>query len=132
MKAISQFTVVAPQRRGRSRLKTCLGAEVLSLAGSLGAELIDLSLTGAKLKIVHRRRVVEGIRPRETVVLTWAGFEAMGNVVWVRGDFLGVVFDGIVSPQVLIATRDLSDELLAQGGQAVELRRTVRDWVGVK
>lgn len=122
-----------PSRRGRSRLKTCLNAEVISLFGSLGAALLDISLTGAKLQILSQRRVDDGLRAGESVIISWALFEVMGTVVWVHREFFGVHFDEFVPPRVLIATRDLSDEQMAQGGRDAVLHEqvlsAVRDWV---
>lgn len=119
-------------RRGRSRLKTCVTANVMSLFGSLAAELQDISLTGAHLKITNPRMVSEPIKPGHSLLVCWGAFEAMGKVVWVEGESLGVEFDEIVTPATLIATRDMSDELAKDGGAQSHLRRQVREWVGVR
>ncbi|MBK6801670.1 MAG: PilZ domain-containing protein [Novosphingobium sp.] len=133
MNAQGSYPLRMPSRRGRSRLKTCLNANVISLYGSIGAALLDISLTGAKLQIISKRRVAEGLRPRERVVISWVSFEVMGSVVWTHSDLFGVRFDEFVPPKVLIATRDLSDEVMAQGGRPAvmqdQVRRAVRDWV---
>lgn len=119
-------------RRGRSRLKTCVTANVISLFGSIGAELKDISLTGAQLKMIHQRLVTEPIKPGHSLLVCWGGFEAMAKVVWADGPLIGVEFDEFVSPRTLIATRDMSDVLAREGGSEGDLRRQVREWVGVR
>lgn len=115
-------------RRGRSRLKTCLCAKVISLFGIARVELIDISLTGAKLRFASDHRLVEGMRQGETVVLQWDRFEAMGQVIWIDGDRFGIEFDELVRPAALIATRDRNDELQLEGGRLAESRILAQNW----
>jgi hypothetical protein len=90
-------------RRAHSRLRVRLPARLITLDGTSGAILTDLSFGGAKL-ITNCV-----LRPRQQAVLAWHRFESFGTVSWVHDGMCGLNFEEFVKPDVLLATRDLYD-----------------------
>lgn len=99
-----------------------LPARVVTLSDTHNAILIDLSLLGAKA------RVDATLRIGSEVVLEWNGHEAFGQVVWCQRGFCGIAFFEAISPDLLLATRELNET--AQLPQDREIvRQTARQWV---
>lgn len=106
-------------RRHASRLRARLRARLVTLSGTYGAVLVDLSLTGARLQAPVEARV------GQMASLTWEGFEAFGTIVWVKAGFCALHFDDPIETAVLMATRDC-----AQLPSDHELdRHSAREWV---
>lgn len=116
-----------PPRRGRSRLKTRFPAKVILLSGTYSAELLDISLTGARLALSSRRTDAE-LEIGETIILCWDKFEKLGHIVWAKGDSAGMVFEELVTPSELIATRDLQDGFAQSGGYERNKRAAAQAW----
>ena len=87
-------------RRGRNRLRARLPAKVVTFDGTRNTVLLDLSQTGARF------RASEAMLSGQQALLSWAGFEAFGILVWVEDGLCGIVFDEPLAPSVLIETRD--------------------------
>ncbi len=115
-------------RRGRSRLRTSLPAQITSLLGTYNVVLEDISLTGARVCIVDRRGNTETPRAKALLVLEWFGFDAFGEVTWRMGDRLGIAFEQIIAPAVLIKTRDMEDEQLGSRKAREEMRSYMENW----
>lgn len=111
---------VSAGRRRHSRLRVHLSAKLITLDGTLSTTLLNLSYSGAKLLLG-----TNAIRRGSSTVLTWGTFEAFCTVAWVAGGHCGLDFDEPLSPQVLIATRDLADTTPRVDASRV----AARDWV---
>lgn len=94
---------VKPGRRQRSRLRVRLRARLSTRTLTEAVILEDLSLHGAKI-ITHAV-----LKPGTEAVLEWHGFEAFGEVVWCASGRCGLSFFDMITPEVLLATRDLDD-----------------------
>ena len=116
-------------RRMRSRLATRLPATLVTLFGSLPAILLDISLTGARCLVTNNRGITNPLRTGKEVVLEWGQFDAFGTIIWEGDGLCGIQFDPIISPSVLIATRDIHDDFVQQGGLKYLAADSVRDWV---
>ena len=115
----SQPAIDGAGRRRRSRLRARLAAKLVTLDGTRRTLLLDLSLTGARI------RASAELRTGQQAVLCWANFEAFGTVVWVARGLAGVAFDEPLDPGTLYATRDL-DQL--PNDRELE-RNMMREWV---
>ncbi len=122
-----------PHRRERSRLATSLPARITTLHGTRSATLVDISLTGARIVAPTDLPIFREDSPCSDVLLEWSVFEAFGSLVWSSPERwdgeIGMQFDRLLSPAVLIATRDLQDEYVRLGGTSNELRESARGWV---
>lgn len=116
-------------RRMRSRLATQLPATLVTLFGSLPAFLLDISLTGARCLVTNNRGITNPLRSGKEVVLEWSQFDAFGTIIWEGEGICGILFDPIISPSVLVATRDIHDAFVQQGGLKHMEASSVRDWV---
>lgn len=103
-------------RRMRSRLATRLPATLVTLFGSLPVILLDISLTGARCLVTNNRGITNPLRTGKEVVLEWGQFDAFGTIIWEGEGLCGIQFDPIISPSVLVATRDIHDDFVQQGG----------------
>lgn len=90
--------------------------------------LEDISLTGARVLITDRHGIDETPRAGASTVLEWFDYEVFGDVCWVAKDRLGIRFDEMVSPAVLIRTREIEDEHLAPRQAAENMRNYMSDW----
>lgn len=109
-------------RRRRSRLRVRLPARLVTRTETRSAVLEDLSLHGARVATSSQ------LKPGCEAVLEWGGFEAFGEIVWCAGGRCGLSFFDIITPQMLLATRDLDDA--AHLPQDKELaRQNARQWV---
>lgn len=116
-------------RRKRSRLATRLPANLVTLFGSLPSILLDISLTGARCLLTNQRGNSNRLRTGKEVVLEWDQFDAFGSIVWEDDWLCGVQFDPIIPPSVLVATRDIHDRFVQQGGLRIMAADFVREWV---
>jgi hypothetical protein len=114
-------------RRGRSRLRTSLPARLITLIDNHPVVLLNISLTGARVML--RENILPPPAVGAQVVLQWDSGEAFGNVLRIaRGD-IGIAFDEPVSPEMLVATRELHDDLARRGGLISLLREEARIFV---
>ena len=103
-------------------MRARLAAKVFTLNGTLNTVLLDLSLTGARIK------AGAGMVRGQQAILVWAGYEAFGALVWVEDAQCGIAFDDPLEPEVLFATRDL--DTCQRLPSDLELERLrVREWV---
>lgn len=116
-------------RRQRSRLRTCLPANVTTLGGTRRAILLDLSLTGARLCLLSQYLVEDAPAGGADAVLDWESGEAFGSIIWSEGEVFGLHFDEMLDPAVLIATRDLHDRLVSLGGMQFLDNQNAKKWV---
>ena len=115
----SDKTKPAAFRRAQSRLRTRLQARIVTLYSTRTTVLLDLSLTGARVKASAEMRV------DDEIVLSWARYEAFGKIVWLRDGMCGIVFDRPISAQNLVVTRDCD---LLPSDREIE-RIHAREWV---
>lgn len=108
-------------RRRDSRLRVELPARLLTLTANVRASLCDLSQSGARLR--HEGPLDRG----EEGVLRWLEFETFGQIVWSRGGFAGLEFDGLLAPAILLETRDRADYGLVPDEKREAYARA-RDW----
>ncbi len=97
----------ALHRRQNPRLMLGIEAEFISLEGREPVTLQDLSATGAKIQVQRGR-------PTRTGILRWMDVEVLGEIVWRRDDWCGVVFDRPISNACLVRTRTAAPGLLAE------------------
>lgn len=109
-------------RRGGNRLRARLAAKVITLDGTRSTILLDLSLTGARLKANAE------MAPGQQAILAWSGHEAFGVLVWVDRGLCGMVFDKPLKPCVLIATRDLDAASRLPSDHEL-VRKRASEWV---
>ena len=109
-------------RRKRSRLRARLAAKLVTLDGSRNTVLLDLSLTGARIK------AAPNLCPGREGVLSWSCHEAFGTIVWVAHGLCGMEFDEPLDPAVLLATRDLDATSRLPSDRDLE-RNLLREWV---
>lgn len=115
-------------RRRDSRLRICMGvpAQVLTLDGQTTASLLDLSASGAHI------RVKSALRRGQDVMLWWLGFEAFGKVIWADdsangANEAGVEFDEILPTPVLLHTRQQVDAGLTPSSDQ-QANDRAREW----
>lgn len=108
-------------RRGCARLRLRLPAELLTLGGKTRGWLHDISCTGARLGVTPLPDAYEG------GILSIAGIEAFGTIIWVRGEFCALHFDQPLSHATVSNLRHHA----ATFPEAERRRhdRAVRDWV---
>lgn len=115
------------------RLATSLPARLTTLQGTRPATLADLSLAGARIGAPSDLAIFSGIGLKAYVLIEWNRFEAFGQLVWASADrwtgTIGMKFDGMIAPAVLLATRDLQDEYVRLGGYEHDVRERARNWV---
>ncbi len=120
--------VKSPGRRSRSRLKTNLSGRITTLNGTQNVQLLDISLTGARLALSDRRGITDHLRSGMDAALEWDRFEAFGTIIWSARDEFGMRFDEGVHPKVLIETRDLHDRQKRTCGDQYENIQSARNW----
>ncbi len=109
-------------QRSYSRLRVRLPARLVALDGTTSAILIDLSLGGAKL------RTLFPIVPGEQAMLFWHHFEAFGTISWTYDGMCGMRFDELLTPKMLIETRDFDDAAHLPDDRGL-VRDVAREWV---
>ena len=85
-------------RRQSSRLRLVLEGRLITHRGSYPVRIDNLSREGAHLS---RARQDDFTR----CVLQWLGHEAMGQAVWMKDGYCGVLFDKPLAEAVILATR---------------------------
>jgi len=106
-------------RRGKARLRAGIPASLLTLDGRQTVSLLDLSESGARLKVKDHTEIRNGI-------LKWLDFEVFGSVVWRKGEIVGVQFDKPIESDWVLDTRECLTSLPCEKD---DLRRFARDWV---
>ena len=87
-------------RRRYGRLRLRLQARLITIHGTAGGVLADLSVTGAKLRL--RDPVPAG----GDALLQWEGHEAFGMIIWADSCECGVLFDEPLPEALLLGMRD--------------------------
>jgi len=106
-------------RRGKARLRAEIAAELVTVGGRQKISLIDLSETGARLRMVDSEPLGRGI-------LKWMDFEAFGSVVRRYGEDIGLQFEHPIELAWVLDTREwLSIRPRAKD----ELRHFAKEWV---
>lgn len=109
--------VEAPRhRRKRPRLRLGIPVRVETLHGNFDGRLLDLSETGAKV-------AMDSPSGRGEALLEWLSHEAFGEIVWRRGDAIGIRFDQPLSPEQLMRTRQLAPSILRDHDPTIEAAR---------
>lgn len=114
-----------PQLRGRRalpRASILLSGSLDALDGRKWVELLEVSLTGARV----RGRDLPGVG--RDVVLTCGQVDAFGRIVWASSDRRGIAFDDPISTTQLIALRDASVSA-ARSGITPHERQAIADWL---
>lgn len=106
-------------RRSHSRLRLGIPARLLSLDGQQAVTLVDLSQSGAQLRLLVPGRISGGL-------LGWLGFEAFGDTAWQIGDRLALSFDAPIELPWVVATRQRAPVELEPGRA---LRHAAREFV---
>jgi hypothetical protein len=106
-------------RRRKARLRVGIPATLVTLDGRQDISLVDLSETGARVKVENAETIGNG-------VLHWLGFEAFGSIVWRRGQTVGIHFDSPIDSDWVLTTREWLPKLPSS---KEELKRFARDWV---
>lgn len=127
------FSTMPPPRRKQSRLTTTLPARITTLCGCQSAVLLDLSLTGARLRMPHNCELSETLKSGDAAEIAWESYNGFGTVAWLsptpEGIETGLRFDAIIQPHVLIATRDIQDAFAQKGGFRSIVTEQARQWV---
>ena len=91
-------------RRRAPRLRLAIDARLITTHGEYLVRLDNLSATGAHIS-----------RPKQdeftACVLKWLGFEAWGQMVWMRGGYCGVRFERPLPDAWVEATRAVPADL---------------------
>lgn len=87
-------------RRMHSRLRVSLPARVVSIHGDQRIQVENISQTGMKL------RWKQQVRPHSDVVLSFAGIELFGKVVWATNENAGISLDQPLPVATILALRD--------------------------
>ena len=106
-------------RRGKARLRAGIAAELVSVNGRQKVSLVDLSQTGARLRVHDSEPLGRG-------VLKWMDFEAFGSVVRREGKDIGLQFE---YPIDLAWVLDTKEWLSVRPRGKDEVREFARDWV---
>ena len=107
-------------RRHQPRLQLGIAAKLETLDGTTPVQLLDLSQNGARLDLNNEQ-------PFGSAVLHWLEFEAFGDLVWQKEQFVGLRFDGPIALGWLVTTRQLAPDVVAL--EDLEARKTALAWV---
>lgn len=102
--------VQAP-RRAFSRLQLGIAAQLETLDGRQRIRLVNLSQAGAHIVLDKPAEIHAG-------VLTWLRFETFGSVVWRNEEHVGLEFDKLLPPRVLVETRQLAPDIVREEEEA--------------
>lgn len=105
-------------RRGDARLRLGIPATLVTVHGHKAVTLINLSQTGARVRLASPLPVSGGI-------LKWIDFQVFGSTTWQNGRELGISFEDPIDPDWLVATRALLPLL---GDAKREARRFAQNW----
>lgn len=92
-------------RRASARVRLGLPARLELLTGTFTCRLDDISQSGAKIAMAANLPPVGA-----SAVLMINGIEGFGEVVWQRGQFLGMQFDEPLPLASVVALRQLRDD----------------------
>ena len=96
-----------PKLRGRRsypRLRLDCDARLISRHGTWPVRLHNLSSTGAHISCTTTEQP-------SWCVLKWLNYEAMADVVWVRGKFMGLQFDAPIPDDWVLGTRERAPDV---------------------
>jgi hypothetical protein len=85
-------------RRRAARLRLAIDARLVTTWGEYPVRLDNLSETGAHVSRPKKDRF-------GPCVLQWLGYEALGEMVWMRGGYCGIRFDKPLPDEWVTATR---------------------------
>lgn len=108
-------------RRSNSRLRVRLPARLVTRTETLRVVLRDISLWGASIAV--DRELALGLE----LVVEWGAFDAFGEVVWSDAQSCGIRFIDPISPDTLMATRELDDHNRLPRDSDL-LRQIARGW----
>ena len=106
-------------RRGKARLRLGIPAAFITVNGRQEISLLDLSQSGARLRVDDSEPVGRGI-------LKWMDFEAFGSVVRRNGKDIGLQFEEPIESDWVLDTKEWLPEVPRAKD---ELRQFARDWV---
>lgn len=109
------------RRDARLRIRRGIPSQILTLDGQGSASLLDLSQSGAHL------RVKAPLRNGQDVMLWWLGFEAFGRVVWASENEAGVEFHDLLPTPILLQTRHQVDAGVAPSTEK-QAHEQAREW----
>lgn len=107
-------------RRGHARLRLGIAAELMTLDGRKRVTLLDLSQSGARVRLNEPGRLRQAM-------LYWIEFEAFGLVVWQDGLQVGLEFEPPISEATVLATRSWQPSEHVRQVRA-EQRQFARNW----
>ena len=107
-------------RRGYARLRLGIAAQLQTLDGVQKVRLVNLSQGGAHV-------ILSRIEPIRQAFLSWLGFEAFGDIVWRRGEHVGIRFDRLLPIGHLVETRRCAPSVLQH--EQHDLEDNARTWV---
>ncbi|MGB7409170.1 MAG: PilZ domain-containing protein [Pontixanthobacter sp.] len=120
-------------RRKYSRLHTELPVFLRTISGYQPCVMLDLSLTGMKLRFARDCYFAEELRYGSGAELIWNDFTEYGEFIWIAplddSYNAGIQFFEPIERQVIFATRDLHDDFWAKGGFKTAERQVARRWV---
>jgi hypothetical protein len=114
----------APQpavRRREARLRLALPAQIQTTHGRYPAALLDLSQSGARIRLAH------SFGRSCDAVLYWLQFEAFGRIVWFSPYHAGLEFDEPILAATLLGTRDVIDHATHRQAKRTEIEEA-RAW----
>ena len=107
-------------RRAYSRLRLGISAQLETLDGRQRVRLIDLSQGGAHVILSQPGDIRQA-------VLTWLHFETFGMVAWREDVNIGLKFDKLLPPAVLVETRHRAPSVVRE--EAMGAQEAAREWV---
>ena len=96
------------ERRYRARLRLALLARLQTRHGICNVQLGDLSEGGAKL-------VMQSHHPLGPAVLQWLDCEAFGEMVWRRGNLVGIKFETPLALGLILRMREFTPTSVRDG-----------------
>lgn len=112
-------------RRAAARLRLGVDAQLVTLAGAERCELVDLSLSGARVALAREPGGLLG--EGEGALLRVGGLEAFGEIVRCGSHGLAFAFDEPLANEDVLAMRAHAEGISREPDRT--LRRQARDWV---
>lgn len=126
------FIPDSSHRRAHSRLSTQIPAVLLSLHGKESALLLDLSLSGAHIRIDLASRTLNHLKIGGNVELEWGNKVGIGEIAWMQkvghSFDLGLQFFDPLLPRTLTYTRELHDRFWRNGGFRSLTKAQANEW----
>ena len=109
---------IVPQgeERAHSRMQVGIAARLQTLEGPQDVRLVNISQNGAH--VLLGKPV-----PIKQAFLSWLDFEVFGDIVWQKGDKVGMQFDGVLPIRILVETRQRAPFVVQEEALAL------REWV---